>query len=143
MEHYGLPVHVNDFYSCLETHGSPFHRYKKSKRGVTDASTTTYSYYCAQNEDEVQKPHLHDDPTKQRARMKMDRFPCKGMLSLTVKNDDLDVPIRLKIRHHEVHLHYVDISIKQDIKEVVEKMRNEPVTNVSLIRNLVFLFVSC
>ncbi|KAJ7352559.1 hypothetical protein DFH08DRAFT_693124 [Mycena albidolilacea] len=99
--------------------------YKKSKKTAASDSVRTYSYYCAQNEDEVQKPHLHAQPHKCRARMKMDRFLCQGTLQITVDDDQLHVPLRLKLKHHLAHLHYVDISVSQSIKDLVENMKND------------------
>ncbi|KAJ7718035.1 hypothetical protein B0H14DRAFT_2203863, partial [Mycena olivaceomarginata] len=104
--------------------------YKKSKKTAASDSVRTYSYYCAQNEDEVQKPHLHAQPHKRRARMKMDRFPCQGTLQITVDDDQLHVPLRLKLKHHLAHLHYVDISVSQSIKDLVESMKNDTAANI-------------
>lgn len=61
----------------------------------------------------------------------MDRFPCHGTLQITVDDDDLGSPLRLKVKHHEAHLHYVDINISKKIKDLVESLRNEPATNAS------------
>ncbi|KAJ7794287.1 hypothetical protein B0H14DRAFT_2264011, partial [Mycena olivaceomarginata] len=98
--------------------------YKKFKTSAASDSVKTYTYYCAQNEGEVKKPDLHDNIHKRRARMKMDRFPCHGTLQVTVNDEDLILPLRLKIKHHQAHVHYVDISINKKIKDLVESLRN-------------------
>ncbi|KAJ7676538.1 hypothetical protein DFH06DRAFT_976739 [Mycena polygramma] len=104
--------------------------YKKSKKSTRSDSVKTYTYYCAQNDAEVKKADLHDNTRKRRARMKMDRFPCQGTLQITVDDENLDMPLRLKIKHHKAHLHYVDININKKIKTLVESLRNESATNI-------------
>ncbi|KAF7344983.1 SWIM-type domain-containing protein [Mycena venus] len=104
--------------------------YKKSKKSSASDSVQTYTYYCAQNEDEVKKPQLHDEPQMHRARMKMSRFPCKGTLQITVDNNNLELPLRLKLKHHQSHIHYVDISINKNIRDLVEGMKHDSATNI-------------
>ncbi|KAJ7448909.1 hypothetical protein FB451DRAFT_1053504, partial [Mycena latifolia] len=104
--------------------------YKKCKKSSASDSVHTYSYYCAQNAAETKKPQLHDDLRKRRARMKMDRFPCNGALQITVDDDQLDIPLRLKLRHHQPHLHYVDISISKNVRDLVESLKHESATNI-------------
>lgn len=91
----------------------------------------TYTYYCAQNEAEVKKSELHEDLGKRRARMKMSRFACGGGLQITVNDDDVLLPLRLKLTHRLPHLHYVDISISKNIRELVESLKHESAANVS------------
>ncbi|KAJ6565627.1 hypothetical protein DFH09DRAFT_1473861, partial [Mycena vulgaris] len=62
--------------------------------------------------------------------MKMCRFPCKGTLQITVDDDNLELPLRLKLKHHQSHLHYVDISINKDIKDFVEGHKHESAANI-------------
>ncbi|KAJ7795632.1 hypothetical protein B0H14DRAFT_2620738 [Mycena olivaceomarginata] len=78
--------------------------YKKSKKSPTFDSVQMYTYYCAQNKEEVKKPQLHDEPQKHHARMKMSQFPCKGTLQITVDNNNLKLPLRLKLKHHQSSL---------------------------------------
>jgi hypothetical protein len=103
----------------------------------------TSTYYCAQNEGEVKKPDLHDNIHKRRARMKMDRFPCHGTLQVTVNDEDLILPLRLKIKHHQAHVHYVDISINKKIKDLVESLRNESAANVSRLSSRISHQINC
>ncbi|KAJ7852598.1 hypothetical protein B0H13DRAFT_2359391 [Mycena leptocephala] len=109
--------------------GYPF-IYKKSKKSSASDAVRTYSYYCAQNEDEVKKSQLHDEPRKRRTRMKMSRFPCKGTLQITVDDDNLEIPQRLKLKHHQSHLHYVDISISKNIHDFVEAQKHESAATI-------------
>ncbi|KAJ7835612.1 hypothetical protein B0H13DRAFT_1482910, partial [Mycena leptocephala] len=104
--------------------------YKKSKKSSASDAVRTYSYYCAQNEDEVKKSQLHDEPRKRRTRMKMSRFPCKGTLQITVDDDNLEIPQRLKLKHHQSHLHYVDISISKNIHDFVEAQKHEKILKI-------------
>ncbi|KAJ7821369.1 hypothetical protein B0H14DRAFT_2190963, partial [Mycena olivaceomarginata] len=86
-------------------------------------------YYYIQNEDEVKKSQLHDDPQKHRAWMMMCRFPCKGTLQITVDDKNLDLPLHLKLKHHQSHFEYVDFSINKNIRDLVEGMKHESATN--------------
>ncbi|KAJ7747613.1 hypothetical protein DFH07DRAFT_747615, partial [Mycena maculata] len=97
--------------------------YKKCRKSSVDASVCTYTYYCAQNEKKVQRPHLNDDPSKQRARLKMDRCPCGGSLQITMKDDDLSRLLRLKLAHHQPHIPYVDIAIPKPVKDLVQQSK--------------------
>src|SRR3954453_10999452 len=49
----------------------------------------TYIFYCAQIEGEETLNKKVEDEAKRRARMKMDRFGCRGWLRITVDNNDL------------------------------------------------------
>ncbi|KAJ7743702.1 hypothetical protein DFH07DRAFT_716055, partial [Mycena maculata] len=104
--------------------------YKLSKKSSASDFVRSYSYYCAQNEAEAKKSQVNDDPRKHRAQMKMCRFPCKGTLQITVDDDNLELPLRLKLKHHQSHLHYVDISINKDIKDFVEGHKQESAVNI-------------
>ncbi|KAJ7914536.1 hypothetical protein B0H13DRAFT_2232112 [Mycena leptocephala] len=55
----------------------------------------------------------------------MYRFPCKGTLQVNVDDDNLEIPLRLKLKHHQSHLHYVDISISKNIHDLVEAQKHE------------------
>ncbi|KAJ7240933.1 hypothetical protein C8J57DRAFT_1561968, partial [Mycena rebaudengoi] len=105
-------------------------RYKSSKKSTASSSVKTYTYYCAQNRDEMQKPRQHEDPRKRRARMTMTRFECDGMLHITIDDDAQKAPLRLRLQHHEPHLHYVEITINQKIKTLVESLKHESATNI-------------
>ncbi|KAJ7200340.1 hypothetical protein GGX14DRAFT_372334, partial [Mycena pura] len=103
--------------------------YKKKAESRSSTAATTYTFFCAQNEKEVTKTRLTDDLRKRRARMKMDRFACNGYLHVTV-NPDIPETIRLRVQHHRAHCHYVDISLPDDIKNLVEKMKDQPASNI-------------
>ncbi|KAJ7247185.1 hypothetical protein B0H12DRAFT_965864, partial [Mycena haematopus] len=103
--------------------------YKKKATSRTSDTAITYSFFCAQNDKEVTKPRLVDDQRKRRARMKMDRFPCNGWLHVTADSANQD-SIRLRVRHHRVHCHYVDISLSEEITKLVEEMKNQPASNI-------------
>ncbi|KAJ7775663.1 hypothetical protein DFH07DRAFT_698554, partial [Mycena maculata] len=102
--------------------------YKKATKSRTSDTVVTYTFYCAQNEKEVTKTRLVEDEHKRRARMKMDCFPCAGLLHVTVDSENQDT-VRLWIAHHRAHCHYVDISLSSEITKVVEDMRNQPASN--------------
>ncbi|KAJ7442849.1 hypothetical protein FB451DRAFT_1057229 [Mycena latifolia] len=99
--------------------------YKNKKSSAGSSTVATYSYFCAQNEKEITKTRLIDDERKRRARMKMDRFPCNGWLHVTVDSADQST-MRLRMLHHRAHCKYVNISIGDKIKELVEKMKDQP-----------------
>ncbi|KAJ7840580.1 hypothetical protein B0H13DRAFT_1649644 [Mycena leptocephala] len=60
----------------------------------------------------------------------MSRFPCKGTLQITVDDDNLEIPQRLKLKHHQSHLHYVDISISKNIHDFVEAQKHEKILKI-------------
>ncbi|KAJ7722218.1 hypothetical protein DFH07DRAFT_710970, partial [Mycena maculata] len=104
--------------------------YKLPKKSSSSDSVVSYSYYCAQNEVEVKKSQINEDLRKRRARMKMCQFPCRGTLQITVDDNNLELPVRLKLKHHLSHLHYVDISISKDIKDFVEDHKHDSAANI-------------
>jgi len=65
-------------------------------RGAPGAVAITY--HCAQNEGTQTKQVQHKDETKRRARMTMERFPCKGELVITV-NPAVNDAVRVRVRH--------------------------------------------
>lgn len=103
--------------------------YKKKTESRSSTAATTYTFFCAQNEKEETKTRLTDDLRKRRARMKMDRFPCNGYLHVTVNPNSPEI-VRLRLQHHRAHCHYVDISLPDDIKKLVEDMKDQPASNV-------------
>ncbi|KAJ7810343.1 hypothetical protein B0H13DRAFT_1667537, partial [Mycena leptocephala] len=103
--------------------------YKKKTESRSSTAATTYTFFCAQNEKEETKMRLTDDLRKRRARMKMDRFPCNGYLHVTVNPNSPEI-VRLRLQHHRAHCHYVDISLPDDIKKLVEDMKDQPASNV-------------
>ncbi|KAJ7500342.1 hypothetical protein B0H11DRAFT_1714850 [Mycena galericulata] len=52
----------------------------------------------------------------------MDRFPCQGYLYITVADGDETVGIRMT--HFLTHCEYVDISMDEEIKNIVDEMKN-------------------
>ncbi|KAJ7458659.1 hypothetical protein B0H11DRAFT_1681968, partial [Mycena galericulata] len=102
--------------------------YKKKETSKASDSTCTYTFFCAQNEQEVTKDKLIDDPKKRRARIKMDRFPCNGYLRITVV--DGDETVRLRLTHHRAHSQYINISMDEEIKQVIEEMKNSTASAV-------------
>ncbi|KAJ7759006.1 hypothetical protein DFH07DRAFT_713342, partial [Mycena maculata] len=104
------------------------YRYKKKERSRSLESTLTYTFFCAQNEEEVIKEKLHPDPRERRTRIKMDRFPCNGYLRITVVEGEVTLGIRLT--HHRAHCQYVDISIDNDTKKLIEAMKDSPASAV-------------
>ncbi|KAJ6550297.1 hypothetical protein B0H19DRAFT_896245, partial [Mycena capillaripes] len=103
--------------------------YKKKASSCVDDSVTTYSFYCAQLEGEQSKHAKVDDPNKQRARIKMDRFKCAGWLHISTKGNDLQLAT-VHMTHHVPHTPYVDISVPKQVKETVESMKNLPASKI-------------
>jgi endonuclease IV len=60
----------------------------------------------------------------------MDRFPCNGYLRITVLGNNDTVGIHLS--HHHAHCEYVDISIDEDVKRIIEEMKDSPASAVRL-----------
>ncbi|KAJ7440654.1 hypothetical protein B0H11DRAFT_1750566 [Mycena galericulata] len=58
----------------------------------------------------------------------MDRFPCNGYLRITVV--DGDETVRLRLTHHRAHSQYINISMDEEIKQVIEEMKNSTASAV-------------
>ncbi|KAJ7755629.1 hypothetical protein DFH07DRAFT_742930 [Mycena maculata] len=58
----------------------------------------------------------------------MDRFPCNGYLRITVVEGEVTLSIRLT--HHQAHCQYVDISIDNDTKKLIEAMKDSPASAI-------------
>ncbi|KAJ7482135.1 hypothetical protein B0H11DRAFT_2157722 [Mycena galericulata] len=58
----------------------------------------------------------------------MDRFPCNGYLRITVVDGDETVGLRLT--HHRAHAQYINISMDEEIKQVIEEMKNSTASAV-------------
>ena len=59
----------------------------------------------------------------------MERYNCSGWLHITVDEDNRGV-VGLRITHHQSHHPYTDISIPEDVKSIVEEMKNLPAAKV-------------
>ncbi|KIJ91169.1 hypothetical protein K443DRAFT_48283, partial [Laccaria amethystina LaAM-08-1] len=103
--------------------------YKKRAKSRQDDAVATYSFYCAQLEGEATKQRLVDELGKRRVRMTMDWFPCEGWLIVTVDEANRDVA-SIRITHHRCHVPYTDISISEDVAQLIEEMKNLPASKV-------------
>ena len=61
--------------------------------------------------------------------MTMDRFPCEGWLIVTVDEGNRDMA-SIRITHHHCHVPYMDISISEDVAQLIEEMKNLPASKV-------------
>jgi hypothetical protein len=102
-------------------------RYKKKKEG---SNSDHYTFYCAQYEKEIAKKRLTDNVNKQRARLTMDRFDCRGYLHVSVPQENAE-EVRIKLAHCEAHLRYVNIEIDAAMKKRVEELKDLPPYAVS------------
>ncbi|KAF8158821.1 hypothetical protein BJ912DRAFT_830518, partial [Pholiota molesta] len=76
--------------------------YKKCKKSKTSDAIKTYTFFCAQLRGEETKQKLHENPTKRRARMSMDRFNCNGWLKITMTDGNSSLA-GITITHHRAH----------------------------------------
>jgi hypothetical protein len=100
-------------------------------RGKGTKGTTTFTYCCAQLEGAETKNAVHPDPSKRRARMKMDRFKCAGKLHITV-NPNVQDAVRVQIEHRSAHQYYTDISLTDKMKAIIAEMKDSSASTVSL-----------
>ncbi|EJD33290.1 hypothetical protein AURDEDRAFT_77094, partial [Auricularia subglabra TFB-10046 SS5] len=87
-------------------------------------------YTCSQNSKRQAKPQKHADPTKQRDKISLDTFDCRGWLHITVS--DTIGTVLVKLTHCEDHVHYECIDIPQDVRQLVENCGDQTVSQVSL-----------
>lgn len=77
-------------------------------------------YHCAQISTCQHAPRKSQrEGVKNRDKIAMDSFPCKGGLHITVS--DLDDVVFVKISHAEDHVPYYSIDVPSHIVELVHK----------------------
>jgi hypothetical protein len=59
----------------------------------------------------------------------MDWFPCEGWLIVTVDEGNRYVA-SIWITHHRCHVLYTDISLSEDVAQLIEEMKNLPASKV-------------
>jgi len=91
----------------------------------------TYAFHCAQLEGAATERVINSDPKKRRARMVMEHFPCNGKLHITL-NPEVTDAARIHIEHHLPHQHYVDISLTDEMKDIIEEMKDSPASMVNI-----------
>ncbi|RIB19546.1 hypothetical protein C2G38_2136760 [Gigaspora rosea] len=84
---------------------------------ILTAINFKFKYHCAQLLDRQKKSKKHEDPTKHRDRLPMQRFHCRGWLTLTIDLQKFQVTIELT---HEYHAEYVDVRVMNEIKEYIQ-----------------------
>ena len=91
--------------------------------------TFTATLYCAQLEGVETTRIINPNPQKRRARMTMEHYPCKGKL-LVMVNPEVPDTVRIRIEHHLAHQHYIDISLTEEMKDIIEEMKDSPASMV-------------
>ncbi|KIJ31165.1 hypothetical protein M422DRAFT_186329 [Sphaerobolus stellatus SS14] len=61
--------------------------------------------------------------------MTIEHYPCKGKLLVTV-NPKVTDAVRIRIEHHLAHQHYVDISLTEEMKDIIEEMKDSPASMI-------------
>jgi hypothetical protein len=60
----------------------------------------------------------------------MDRFACNGWLYITTDDHNLGT-VMIRITHHQSHVPYVDISIPDDVADLVQQMKDNSAAKVN------------
>ncbi|KAJ7441818.1 hypothetical protein B0H11DRAFT_2348974 [Mycena galericulata] len=76
--------------------------YKKKKASAGSDTTHAFTFFCAQNNKEITKQKLTEDPKKRRAHE----------------------TVGIRMTHFLTHCEYVDISMDEEIKNIVDEMKN-------------------
>jgi len=108
------------------------YRFISQQKTCKGAGSTVVMYHCAQLKGQQSKRRLHDDNKKRRGRVHMPRYDCGGWMHITVpENRTLTVHVRM--RHDIVHPHYLDISLPDEVRALIEKMKSSTPNDVSTI----------
>jgi hypothetical protein len=123
-------------FKCVPFHCTPdnlaelLRSYKKKRISPTSDNIVASTFYCAQLKGEETKTKVIEDRSKRRARMTMERFACNGWLHVTTNNEDLKI-VNIRITHHQCHIPYTDISMSDDIAELVRSMKDDTAAKVT------------
>ncbi|RIB18358.1 hypothetical protein C2G38_1884647, partial [Gigaspora rosea] len=74
-------------------------------------------YHCAQLLDRQKKPKKHEYSTKYKDCLPMQRFNCKGWLTITIDTEKKQVIVELT---HKYHAEYADVHVMDEIKEYIQ-----------------------
>ncbi|CAG8848830.1 13511_t:CDS:2, partial [Racocetra persica] len=77
----------------------------KDKLPMRSEHISKFRYHCVQLLDRQKKPKKHEDPTKHRDHLPMQRFHCRGWLTLTIDTEKNQIEVELV---HEYHAEYAD-----------------------------------
>ena len=66
----------------------------------------------------------------------MDRFPCHGIMRVTVDENDRTSAVRVRVQHHVVHAEYLEINVPEDIKKFVEEHKMRPASEVRSLTSI-------
>lgn len=61
----------------------------------------------------------------------MERFACNGWLYVTTDERDL-ATVNIRITHHQCHTPYIDISIPDDVLELIEHLKDLSAAKVNI-----------
>ena len=86
---------------------------------------TTFSYSCAQSRSRAEC----EKEDKKRASRRMERFDCEGWLHITTRRDRRRV-VRVKLKHAEKHIPYLDIELPDHWKEYIRENLDQTPGNV-------------
>jgi hypothetical protein len=105
---------------CQTSDCTQYCSYRDSAPWKSNPDMTTYRFICSQDEANAKKPKLDPD----RPRVPMERYPCKGSLTIRIDQNDLS---RILVRYHHTlqHTHYTDISIPPDDMKYIKEKRDK------------------
>jgi hypothetical protein len=98
--------------------------YKDQEVHASDNKVTRFRYHCAQLVNRQKRSKKHEDTSKQRDHVPMERYPCEGWLRMVVNMTIMEVHVDLSHHHHS---EYVDIRITEELKDYIRKnLRQTP-----------------
>jgi hypothetical protein len=86
-------------------------------------------YTCAQNACTQNKSQKSADASKQRDKLRMRSFDCKGWLVMLVAEGSDEITVKLS--HKEAHVPYCSVGIPDDVKRFVDANAQLSMTAVS------------
>src|SRR3954454_24810366 len=81
--------------------------------------TTTYIYFCSQRNILAKKPKKHQDSSKHRDRLSMERFNCNGVIKIAI--NEVSKNAKVTLQHDFLHVQPSITSIPQNIKDFIKE----------------------
>lgn len=98
-------------------------------RESTDHTASIHRYHCAQSRTTERSSKKVTDKSKQRDKLAMDHFDCKGALTITVPKGQFS-EVDVSIEHHEDHVPYCNVSLPSEVKVTISDSLNRNPTQV-------------
>ena len=81
--------------------------------------TTTYFYFCSQRDILAKKPKKHQDSSKHRDILSMERFNCNGVIKIII--NEVTKIAKVALQHDFLHTRPNIVTLPQNIKDFIKE----------------------